>query len=230
MKRSSPTWSPTFVELSADADHALPDSDQVSQRGAAAVRRAADQRIHHERRLQLRRLDRRRSTTATKRCMPRTAASSTAAASIICPSRPRAARSAATPATNSWFRPKTARTRCCTAWRADTRRTRRRRRSAARDLVAAGHPAAAVGEGPHARAPRRSSRSASSSAAKTQQMIKTLIYLADGKPIAVLLRGDHDANEGSSAARPPRRSSNWPTRRRSSGSPARRWALPGRSA
>jgi len=29
-----------------------------------------------------------------------------------------------------------------------------------------------------------------------QQMIKTLIYLADGKPLAVLLRGDHDANEG----------------------------------
>ena len=28
------------------------------------------------------------------------------------------------------------------------------------------------------------------------EMIKTLIYLADGKPIAVLLRGDHDANEG----------------------------------
>jgi prolyl-tRNA synthetase len=29
-----------------------------------------------------------------------------------------------------------------------------------------------------------------------QQMIKTLIYLADGKPLAVLLRGDHEANEG----------------------------------
>jgi len=29
-----------------------------------------------------------------------------------------------------------------------------------------------------------------------QQMIKTLIYAADGNPIAVLLRGDHDANEG----------------------------------
>ena len=29
-----------------------------------------------------------------------------------------------------------------------------------------------------------------------EQMIKTLIYPADGKPIAVLLRGDHDANEG----------------------------------
>ena len=29
-----------------------------------------------------------------------------------------------------------------------------------------------------------------------QQMIKTLIYAGDGKPIAVLLRGDHDANEG----------------------------------
>ncbi|MGE0537317.1 MAG: proline--tRNA ligase [Pirellulales bacterium] len=28
------------------------------------------------------------------------------------------------------------------------------------------------------------------------QMIKTLIYVADGKPLAVLLRGDHDANEG----------------------------------
>jgi prolyl-tRNA synthetase len=29
-----------------------------------------------------------------------------------------------------------------------------------------------------------------------QQMIKTLIYVADGKPIAVLVRGDHEANEG----------------------------------
>ncbi len=29
-----------------------------------------------------------------------------------------------------------------------------------------------------------------------QQMIKTLIYAADGKPIAVLIRGDHEANEG----------------------------------
>jgi prolyl-tRNA synthetase len=28
------------------------------------------------------------------------------------------------------------------------------------------------------------------------QMIKTLIYMADGKPIAVLVRGDHEANEG----------------------------------
>jgi len=29
-----------------------------------------------------------------------------------------------------------------------------------------------------------------------QEMIKTLIYLADGKPVAVLIRGDHEANEG----------------------------------
>ncbi len=29
-----------------------------------------------------------------------------------------------------------------------------------------------------------------------QRMIKTLIYVADGKPLAVLLRGDHEANEG----------------------------------
>ncbi|HEY3358105.1 MAG TPA: proline--tRNA ligase [Polyangia bacterium] len=28
-----------------------------------------------------------------------------------------------------------------------------------------------------------------------QQLIKTLIYLADGKPVAVLVRGDHDVNE-----------------------------------
>jgi prolyl-tRNA synthetase len=31
---------------------------------------------------------------------------------------------------------------------------------------------------------------------RPQQMIKTLIYTADGKPLAVLIRGDHEANEG----------------------------------
>jgi prolyl-tRNA synthetase len=31
---------------------------------------------------------------------------------------------------------------------------------------------------------------------RPRDLIKTLIYLADGKPIAVLIRGDHDANEG----------------------------------
>jgi prolyl-tRNA synthetase len=31
---------------------------------------------------------------------------------------------------------------------------------------------------------------------KPQNLIKTLIYLADGRPIAVLVRGDHEANEG----------------------------------
>jgi prolyl-tRNA synthetase len=31
---------------------------------------------------------------------------------------------------------------------------------------------------------------------KPQELIKTLIYVADGQPIAVLVRGDHDANEG----------------------------------
>ncbi|REJ91611.1 MAG: proline--tRNA ligase [Planctomycetota bacterium] len=29
-----------------------------------------------------------------------------------------------------------------------------------------------------------------------EQMVKTLIFLADGEPVAVLLRGDHEANEG----------------------------------
>ena len=31
---------------------------------------------------------------------------------------------------------------------------------------------------------------------RPQDLIKTLIYVADGQPIAVLVRGDHDANEG----------------------------------
>lgn len=31
---------------------------------------------------------------------------------------------------------------------------------------------------------------------KPQRMIKTLVYLADDKPVAVLVRGDHEANEG----------------------------------
>ncbi len=31
---------------------------------------------------------------------------------------------------------------------------------------------------------------------RPQDLIKTLIYVADGKPIAALIRGDHDANEG----------------------------------
>jgi prolyl-tRNA synthetase len=31
---------------------------------------------------------------------------------------------------------------------------------------------------------------------KPQEMIKTLIYMADGRPVAVLIRGDHEANEG----------------------------------
>jgi prolyl-tRNA synthetase len=31
---------------------------------------------------------------------------------------------------------------------------------------------------------------------RPQQMIKTLVYLADGRPVAALVRGDHDVNEG----------------------------------
>jgi prolyl-tRNA synthetase len=31
---------------------------------------------------------------------------------------------------------------------------------------------------------------------ETAKMIKTLVYLADGEPVGVLLRGDHEANEG----------------------------------
>ena len=45
-------------------------------------------------------------------------------------------------------------------------------------------------------APARSSRSAQFLKCRPQDLIKTLIYLADGQPIAVLVRGDHEANEG----------------------------------
>ena len=38
----------------ADADHALPDPEQVPQRGATPVRRVANERIPHEGRLQFR--------------------------------------------------------------------------------------------------------------------------------------------------------------------------------
>ncbi|MBS0210173.1 MAG: proline--tRNA ligase [Planctomycetes bacterium] len=31
---------------------------------------------------------------------------------------------------------------------------------------------------------------------QSAEMVKTLIYVADGKPVAILVRGDHDANEG----------------------------------
>ena len=64
------------LQLSPDADHALPDHTEVPQRGAAAVRRAADQRVPDEGRLQLRRLRSSRSARATTRCTPPTAASS----------------------------------------------------------------------------------------------------------------------------------------------------------
>ena len=48
---------------------------------------------------------------------------------------------------------------------------------------------------------------------KPQKLIKTLIYLADGKPMAVLVRGDHDANEGKIRRAAKSRSSNWPPRK-----------------
>ena len=45
-------------------------------------------------------------------------------------------------------------------------------------------------------APARSNRSAQFLKCRPQDLIKTLIYVADGQPIAVLVRGDHEANEG----------------------------------
>ena len=49
---------------------------------------------------------------------------------------------------------------------------------------------------------------------RPQEMIKTLIYVADGQPIAVLVRGDHEANEDKIRRVPRgRRSSTWPSPR-----------------
>ena len=42
-------------------------------------------------------------------------------------------------------------------------------------------------------------------------MIKTLIYLADGQPMAVLIRGDHEANEGKIRRAGGGRKWNWPS-------------------
>ena len=49
-----------------------------------------------------------------------------------------------------------------------------------------------------------------------KQMIKTLIFVADGKPIAVLLRGDHEANEGKIRRAAGASKLNWPNRQSSS--------------
>ena len=154
---------PPHLQLSADADHALPDPDQVPQRGAAAVRRAADQRIPHEGRLQLRHLRRVAQPELredVRRLLPHLRP---LRAATICPSRPRAGRSAATPATSSWSRPTTARTRCCTAATAATRPTWRRPRSAAATWCRRQVAAAAARQCPRP-GPAPSSRSAGSSA------------------------------------------------------------------
>ena len=75
------------------------------------------------------------------------------------------------------------------------RPTRRRPKSARRDLVPSNVPKQPLQTVP---TPGAATIEQVTKFLKcpAQQMIKTLIYAADGKPIAVLFRGDHDANEG----------------------------------
>ncbi len=76
---------------------------------------------------------------------------------------------------------------------------------------AASKDRAAIGAIPNSQSPQKTSESAQivdtpgvSSVEKVSaflkvtpaQLVKTMIYLADGKPVAVLVRGDHEVNEG----------------------------------
>ena len=75
----------------------------------------------------------------------------------------------------------------------------------------------------------RSATSAGSSKVEESTSAKLLVYLGDGKPVAVLLRGDHEANEAK--VRRAIGVATWcrPTRRRSRRRPVRRWVFSARS-
>ena len=61
-------------------------------------------------------------------------------------------------------------------------------------------------------------------------MIKTLIYLADGQPIAVLVRGDHEANENKIRRAAGAKSWPWPMPKVIEQVTGARWDSPGRWA
>lgn len=63
---------------------------------------------------------------------------------------------------------------------------------------------------------------------EVSRLMKTLLYVADGKPVAVMVRGADEVNERSSGIWA-RISLSWPTRRPCRPLPVRRSVLPGRS-
>ena len=135
-------------------------------------------------------------TPPTTPCTRPTAGSSTAAGSPTSRSRPRAGRSAATARTSSWSPAPWART-CDPVRRVGLRRQPRARRGRQDRLARAGRPVGTrVRDGRHTRAAARSPRSATSSGSAENETAKLLVFLADDKPVAVLVRGDHEANEG----------------------------------
>ena len=187
----------TAPVVPAAADHALPDPDQVPQRAPAPVRHPADPRVPDEGRLQLRRRRRAAQRRATTRCTRPIAGSSTAAASPTWSSRPRAARSAATLARVHGPLP-----------------TRRGHGHPVRGVRLRGQPRAGrdrrgrvAPQPPTPAAPSRSRRSPRPQRRHDRgglrlpevqaatRLSKLLVYSADGKPVAVLIRGDHEANE-----------------------------------
>ena len=129
---------------------ALPDPDEVSQRGAAAVRRAAHQRIPHEGRLQLRRVARGPEPQLredVRRLLPHLRPLRAAA---TWPSRPRAAPSAATPATNSWSPAENGEDVVLHCPDCGYAANQERAEIGSRDLVPPDVAAAAAGQGRHA--------------------------------------------------------------------------------
>ena len=201
------------LQLPPDADHALPDPDQVPQRGAAAVRRAAHQRVPDEGRLQLRRLARVARPTATRDVrglLPDLRPLRAELPAVEAESGPiggDASHEFMVPADNGEDT-----VLHCRA--AATRPTRRRPRSAPATCAPPNVAAGAARDRWPRPAPAPSSRSASSSSCKPQQMIKTLIY-AGRRPAD--RRAGPRRPRGQRGEDPPRRqarrSSSWPSRR-----------------
>ena len=181
-------------QLSATAADAVPDSDQVPQRRAAAVRRAADQRILDEGCVQLRHVGRRperqlrQDVRGLLHDLPplRTRLSGRRG-------RERPDRRRRQPRVHG-ASPTTAKTRSSTIPRAATRPTQERAETGKRTVAKS-----TVEPKPLTKlhTPNVGSIEAVSKflKCKPHQMLKTLIYTADDKPIAVLIRGDHEANE-----------------------------------
>ena len=182
-----------FVQ--ATADDPVPDPDQVPRRAPAPVRDLADPRIPDEGRLQLRRR-RRSARRQLRRDVSRpTAGSSTVAASPTSWSKPRAARSAATARTSSWSPRRPARTWSSSAPGATMPPTASGPRSA--QAPARPRPTRRLRRFEKVATPNRRTIQEVCDFLKVDEKAtaKLLVFLADGRPVAALIRGDHEANE-----------------------------------